>query len=227
MKKDNQKLPKTFLILMMLVGLLMAGCAPMPVYAGTESGAAPVQNRPATRSAPAVDVRAWGQQDPAALRAQIFPDQQISLPAYPVGLAIPSLKVDAAVESVGRTAEGGMGIPSKAQDAAWYRLGATPGQEGAAVIAGHLDTERGKPAVFWDLGKLKPGDRVAVTDSDGITHTFAVDRVQGYAYADAPLAEIFGFQPGVHLNLITCAGTWNDTEDNYSQRLVVYTTLVE
>jgi len=230
----SQKSHKLVLVLMMIVALLITACAPSPVYAGAESGGV-TGSRPATKpdsparplpALPALTVRAWGQQDPEALRGKIFPERTVTLPATPVDLVIPVLNVDAPVESVGRTADGAMDVPSRTQTTAWYRLGAAPGQEGTAVIAGHLDTARGKPAVFWDLAKLRPGDEVAVTDSDGITHTFAVDRVARYAYDDAPLDEIFGFQPGAHLNLITCAGSWNDTDDNYSQRLVVYTTLV-
>lgn len=248
--KENRTLPTVVLLLLVLAALLVGGCAPTPVYAGPEEATAatpPAVSTPVATATPVTvatptaaatpeatplpedvtaSIRAWGRQDPAALRAQIFPERAVSLPAVPVTLTIPAIGVDAAVESVGRTADGAMDIPRQAQNGAWYRLGAAPGQEGTAVIAGHLDTARGGPAVFYELGDLRPGDEIQVTDSDGITHTFAVDRVARYAYDDAPLAQIFGFQPGAHLNLITCAGSWNRAERSYSERLVVFTTLV-
>lgn len=224
-RPTHQKITRLFLL---LLALALTGCAPMPVHAGAEGEMTSPASHPV---APGLadarsSVRAWGSQDAEALRAKIFPERTVTLPATPMALTIPVLKVDAAVESVGRTADGAMDVPSRAEDTAWYRLGAAPGEEGTAVIAGHLDLANGAPAVFYDLDKLRPGDEVQVVDSDGITHTFAVDRVERYAFDDAPLTEIFGFQPGAHLNLITCAGSWNDTDSNYSQRLVVYTTLV-
>jgi hypothetical protein len=39
---------------------------------------------------------------------------------------------------------------------------------------------------------------------------------------DAP--EVFMSQDGKpHLNLITCSGTWNETKQTYSHRLVIFT----
>ena len=84
-------------------------------------------------------------------------------PGVPVRLKIPSIKVDAAVEHVGLTADGAMDVPKDYDNTAWYRLGPRPGEPGNAAIAGHVDSsKKNGRAVFWDLTKLKPGDEVFV-----------------------------------------------------------------
>ena len=214
---------KIVMLLIIAAAFVSGGCTAMVVNGEAQESAL---FTPSSESVTA-DIRAWGQQDPEALRARIFPAQQVTAPAVPVGLAIPALEVDARVEAVGRTATGEMGIPSRAERTAWYQLGAVPGQEGTSVIAGHINTAKDGPGVFANLGDLRPGDQVQVTDSDGITHTFDVQRVERYPYDDAPLGEIFGFQPGAHLNLITCTGSWIKDARSYTERLVVYTTLAD
>lgn len=146
--------------------------------------------------------------------------------AAPVRLKIPKLQIDTVVERVGQDKDGAMGIPRNVNHVAWYELGATPGEIGNAVIAGHLDLANGAPAVFWPIRQLVPGDQIFVVDEQGGEHAFAVTRQATYAYAQAPVEEIFGFTIHSQLNLITCNGQWDEAAHNYSQRLVVYAELL-
>jgi hypothetical protein len=59
--------------------------------------------------------------------------------------------------------------------AGWYKLGPSPGQQGSAVIIGHVDNYQG-PAVFFKLRLLRPGNRILVRLADGVTVRFAVLR---------------------------------------------------
>jgi sortase A len=145
--------------------------------------------------------------------------------AAPVRLQIPSIGLDALIEAVGQTASGQMGVPEDVDNVAWYEPGTTPGQQGNAVISGHLDDPKG-PTVFWNLRKLKVNDQVIVVDAAGIKHTFAVIGKESYSDDSAPLDQIFGFDLERDLNLITCDGVWNNKAHQYTQRLVVYTRLV-
>ncbi len=145
--------------------------------------------------------------------------------AAPVRLQIPSLGLDTDIEAVGQTASGQMGVPKHVDNVAWYAPGTTPGEQGNAVISGHLDDPKG-PAVFWNLRKLKVNDQIIVIDAAGINHTFAVLGKESYSEATAPLDKIFGFDLERDLNLITCDGVWNSKAHQYTQRLVVYTRLV-
>jgi LPXTG-site transpeptidase (sortase) family protein len=49
----------------------------------------------------------------------------------------------------------------------WPGLGGLPGQGGNVVLAGHVDYIDYGQAVFWDLGKLKIGDRIQIRMKDG------------------------------------------------------------
>lgn len=152
-------------------------------------------------------------------------------PLPPVGtpkrLRIPAIKVDAVVESVGLTPDGAMGVPSNYENTAWYNLGPKPGEPGNAVIDGHVDSQTGA-AVFWNLRKLRPGDLVIVVGDDGAERKFVVTALVSYKRAEAPLQQIFGPAPGVHLNLITCDqnSVFNRQQGGYASNLVVYTDAV-
>lgn len=146
----------------------------------------------------------------------------------PSRLIIPSISVDANIQSVGKVAGGRMGIPSNFTDVAWYNLGPKPGEKGSAVIDGHLDTVKDANAVFIKLSELKSGDQVFVVDKSGQKIKFRVLGSEVYDEAKAPLEKIFGsVGTSARLNLITCDGVWNQKVHNYSQRLVVYTERVK
>ncbi|BCL82144.1 class F sortase [Ktedonobacteria bacterium brp13] len=164
------------------------------------------------------------------------PVDQPSIPQPQIGLnilsgahlLIPSIGVDAPIESVGRDATGHMGVPTKHRwdGVAWYQNGPTPGQLGSSVIDGHLDKVGGAPAVFWNLHKLRIGDMVSVQDKSHHTLHFQVTKIADYGTGAAPLSQIFGKHDGTYLNLITCSGSWSFDENQYLQRLVVFTRLV-
>lgn len=147
--------------------------------------------------------------------------------AVPVRLRIPAIGVDAEIEAVEQYRSGRMETPSLVDDVAWYAPGIAPGEIGNAVLAGHLDRIGGAPAVFWKLGKLAVGDDIFVTDSGGAEYHFRVTGVESYPYDAAPLDDIFGFGIRSRLNLITCRGKWDRAGQTYTQRLVVYSELVE
>ncbi|HWP61604.1 MAG TPA: class F sortase [Candidatus Paceibacterota bacterium] len=150
------------------------------------------------------------------------------VPGKPVRLIIPSINVNANVQSVGLfwNGDGSMGIPTNFTDVAWYNGGPRPGEPGSAVIDGHLDGKDVKEAVFYNLDKLKAGDLVEVVDSKGQTLQFKVVATKSYDY-NAPTNDIFSNDISkARLNLITCAGDWDAAHKIYSQRIVVFTELV-
>jgi len=154
--------------------------------------------------------------------------QQIpSRPGVPKSIKIPKIGVNTIVESVGMDSAGRMDIPKKADNTAWFDLGYRPGQIGNAVIDGHYDKVDGSPAAFWNIGKLEKGDRIVVTDDSGKELTFAVTKIVKYPYDNFPIKEVFGESSNAMLNLITCHGQWNKDTKNYSERMVVYSQLVE
>jgi LPXTG-site transpeptidase (sortase) family protein len=141
----------------------------------------------------------------------------------PTRLEIPKINVDAAIEDVGLTPQGTMAVPEGPLDVAWFDLGPHPGERGSAVIAGHEGWKNGIKAVFDDLSQLHIGDKVYIGDRGGATTTFVVRGIQIYDQ-NGDTSNIFDSNDeGVHLNLITCEGTWNAAQKSYSNRLVVFT----
>ncbi len=145
----------------------------------------------------------------------------------PATLIIPKLKIQAAVEPVGQTETGNMNVPKDTANVAWYQFGARPSEQGNAVIAGHLDTPTGRPAVFWSLKTLQKGDEVETISANAVRSTFVVTGVSSIPLDKFPNEEVFKTKPGKNLNLITCGGVWNSAKKIYSNRIVVYTTLKE
>jgi sortase A len=138
-------------------------------------------------------------------------------------LRIPSINLDVPVESVGVTPEGAMDVPAGPANAAWFNLGPRPGSKGSAIIDGHFGSKDGIPAVFDDLNKLQKGDKIYVLDSKGISTTFVVRELKVYS-KDDDTSKVFGSSDGeAHLNLITCAGAWDNIKKTHSDRLVVFT----
>lgn len=152
--------------------------------------------------------------------------QKASNSVLPIALEIPKLGVNANVEVVGLTANGNMEAPENAQDVAWY-AGTMPGQNGNAVVAGHVDTATSSRGIFARLNKLAAGDDVYVGDGSGQSLHFVVNHRASYNVADAPVDTIFGDADSAHLNLVTCDGAWDSRTHQYRKRLVVYTDLVQ
>ncbi len=154
------------------------------------------------------------------VKEEVNKELKISLPKK---LEIPKLKVSANIENVGLAADNNMDIPKSDWSVGWFSPGPKPGEIGSAVIAGHLDSQTGKPAVFWNLRQLQAGDYIFIIDNDGNKKRFRVIGSEQYNAENAPMEKIFGAQDGAYLNLITCNGAWNRQERNYDKRLVVFT----
>jgi len=145
--------------------------------------------------------------------------------SVPLVLDIPAIDVAAPLTSLGLNADGTVQVPSEWQEPGWYRLGPTPGQLGAAVILGHVDSVSG-PAVFFDLGALRPGEMVNVTLSDGVVAHFVVDAVDVYPKSSFPARSVYEASPGrATLQLVTCTGEFDASTHHYLSNLVVYTSL--
>lgn len=142
----------------------------------------------------------------------------------PSRLQIPKIKVDASVESVGITAAGAMDTPRDRFNVAWYNQGPRPGERGSAVIDGHLDGENQTEAVFKDLNQIQVGDTITVIDEKNTRLIFTVRSTKLYQ-STADTREVFINPNGYYLNLITCAGAWDQARQDYEERLVVFSEL--
>ena len=120
-----------------------------------------------------------------------------------------------------------MDVPKDFNNVGWYKYGIKPGEQGNAVLAGHLDTPTGSEAVFFKLNTLVPGDTITVVDEDSKKHTFIVTDKKAFDTKTFPLEQVFGPSSTKGMNLITCNGTFLASEKMYNQRLVIFTKLQE
>lgn len=148
-------------------------------------------------------------------------------PSLPVIVDIPKIAISTIVEQVGTDEGGRMGVPVEAANVGWFNLGAKPGEKGNAVLAGHLDTITGAPAVFYNLNLLEIGDEIVITEDKGKVLKFKVFDKQIYQFDDFPVEQVFGESDRSRLNLITCEGIFDQRSQNYSHRTVIYSELIE
>lgn len=118
--------------------------------------------------------------------------------------------------------------PANLFDAGWYKDSAKPGQKGAAFIYGHVSSDQSDGA-FHDLKKLKSGDIVTITRGDNSELKYKVVKLETYLADSVPMDEVLApvtsGQQG--LNLMTCTGKVTKESGEFSERLVVYTSLVK
>ena len=143
----------------------------------------------------------------------------------PVKVTLPGLGVSAPIIDLSLRSDRRMEVPGNGTDAGWFTSSPTPGELGPAVIAAHV-THRSKPAVFFELGSMRKGDRIQVTREDGSTATFAVTRVGQYPKKNFPSDEVYGSVDRAALRLITCGGVLDGETGSHVDNVVVYADLV-
>lgn len=142
-----------------------------------------------------------------------------SAPPLPVSLDIPAIRVHTTLQRLGLGTDGALQPPTNLTQAGWYTGSPVPGANGPAVIAGHVDSTTG-PAVFFNLGSLRPGDTVTVGLDSGQSVTFRVTEIQHYPKNEFPTAAVYGPRPDPELRLITCGGGF--AAGHYLDNIVVY-----
>ncbi|WP_049571477.1 class F sortase [Streptomyces sp. SBT349] len=144
--------------------------------------------------------------------------------AAPLAVEIDAIGVRADVVERGLDAGGGVEPPpfERPELVGWWADGPSPGAEGAAVLVGHVDTER-EPAVFYALSAVEAGEPVRVTREDGSTAEFTVSGVEVVERAGFDAERVYGQRRdgAAELRLITCGGTFDEERGSYSANVVV------
>lgn len=123
---------------------------------------------------------------------------------------------------LGLNADGTIQVPDDVTHVGWYSLGPSPGQLGPAVVLGHVDSARNGAGVFFKLGAMKDGDRIAITGADGTKVSFAVYAVREYSKDAFPTGTVYGNTSGPELRLITCGGRFDRATGHYLSNIVVF-----
>ena len=159
----------------------------------------------------------------AAPQLATMPTAQPLARSAPVRIEIPALHVSAPVTPLGLASNGTVEVPPLADHnlAGWYDRSVTPGQRGASVILGHVDSFTGI-SVFFYLKTLHRGIQIDVQRANGSTAVFTVDGVRKVVKATFPSADVYGHVSYPSLRLVTCGGPFDPATGQYLDNIVVY-----
>ncbi|WP_405217029.1 sortase domain-bontaining protein [Agrococcus sp. Ld7] len=146
----------------------------------------------------------------------------------PVSVSIPALDRTADLIETGIRDDRTLEVPpdEEGSPASWYTGSPTPGEIGASVLLGHVNSLSDESGVFYDLQSLVEGDEVIVAREDGSTARFEIYRVESFAKNAFPTRAVYYPVPEAELRLITCDNL-DGTNPSFPNNLVVFAKLVE
>lgn len=146
---------------------------------------------------------------------------------FPVYLTIPSIAIHAPMQYVTIEDDGNMTAPNGPESVGWFDRGARPGDTGTAVLAGHSGYAGDVQGVFDELDQIRVGEKIKISDDQGVTMTFIVRAIKTF-HPDDDASEVFTSSDNKsHLNLITCDGDWDNILQTHTKRLVVFTERID
>lgn len=192
---------------------------------GTTSGETPPAAAPVASTAPAAPTEAPPAETPAA--AAPASDEPMLDASAPVSVSIPVIGLDAPLIRTGIREDGVLEVPpgEEGSPASWYDGSPTPGERGASVLLGQVNSTTDDSGVFYDLPRLQEGDEVTVTREDGSTAVFEVYGLETFAKDEFPTRAVYFPVPGAELRLITCQ-EGDDPDRRYPNNFVVFARLV-
>lgn len=143
----------------------------------------------------------------------------------PVHLYIPAIGTSAPIIPLGLTRGGTVQTPANTTATGWFMPGPEPGEKGAAVIVGHVDSYRG-PGVFYHLRALRKGDRITVALRTHRKLRFVVTSTRQVLKVRFPTNLVFARTPYPTLRLITCGGRFDSRTGHYIDNFIVFARLV-
>jgi hypothetical protein len=168
---------------------------------------------------------ATGEDAPSSFTVTELRGPIVTVPA-PDTIALPALGVRAPVVPVALEDDGSMEIPEDVSTVGWFAPGVRPGQDGSAVISGHVDSRVQGRGAFFELGRLDVGDEVVI-GAGSSERRFEVVARQRYGKAELPIAELFTREGPPRLVLITCGGAFDPATRSYAENIVVVTVPVD
>ena len=215
--KHRKRRTRPWLVLDLLAGALaLAGLAGMASTRLVASGTPPVRVAGALSGATTSILRSV----PATAQPQRAAPAGVPR-SVPLQLSMPTIGVRTRLVRLGLNPDGTLQVPTDFSVAGWYALGPSPGERGAAVIVGHVDSERG-PAVFYRLGELAPGSLVGIALADQTEVVFRVYAVREYAKTAFPTSLVYGATTAPELRLVTCGGPFDARTGHYLDNVVVF-----
>ncbi|MGH2616455.1 MAG: class F sortase [Thermomicrobiales bacterium] len=157
------------------------------------------------------------------------PEPEVVAGVAPIALQVDKFGIDAPIE-LGAVVDGIMQDPSGPWVVSWYDGLGKIGEGGNVIVAGHVDYYTVGPAVFWDVGKLVPGDVIRLIGEDGQSYEYAVEWLEYYDAASLTpeiiQTDIVGDTGQESLTIITCGGVFDPATAQYNERWVLRANLI-
>ena len=144
--------------------------------------------------------------------------------AIPVRISIPAIGVNARIIPLGLNRDRTVEVPKNFAETGWFRPGPEPGEQGAAVILGHVNSRSG-PAVFSRLRELRVGAVISVRLQDGSTVKFVARSMLRVPKNRFPTKLVYARTRQPTLRLITCAGPLNWATGHHPDNYIVFATV--
>jgi sortase A len=145
---------------------------------------------------------------------------------WPQRVDIPKLGVHSTIDPLRLDHLGQIDQTPPWNQVGWWDAGAKPGAPGTAQLYGHLDSFTG-PAIFANLSRLVPGDRVQVDYRNSKPLTFRVMWSKSYSNGTLPMNWMIRATRLRGIALITCSGVFHGlNKGGYDHKLLVYARLV-
>lgn len=146
----------------------------------------------------------------------------------PIAVRIPRIDVASDLIESGIAADGTAEVPPLDQPlvASWLTTSPRPGDQGPAVLYGHVDAH-GQAGAFARLAELRPGDEVLIDRDHATPARFEVSRVQQAPKDRFPTDQVYGDVPGAELRLVTCGGSFDRTAGHYRDNVIVFAKLTQ
>jgi sortase (surface protein transpeptidase) len=124
--------------------------------------------------------------------------------------------------------KGQIAAPDNLFDVGWYKASAKPGAAGAMFMYGHVSGWQSN-GVFYNLYQLQPGDTITVTRGNNAVYRYKVVTTKRYPMNALDMATVLapislGRQG---LNLMTCAGKFDEATGEFNDRLVVFASITK
>lgn len=150
----------------------------------------------------------------------------VGLDTEPKYIYLPTIGAEGFIQKVGVDQNKQIAVPNNIHFAGWFTDSSLPGQKGLSIIDGHV-TGRFNDAIFKDLTNIKVDDTFQVEFGDNTKKTFKVFELQTIA-VDEAASVLFSQKSKIssQLNLITCTGDFDEKNQLYNKRLIVYSTLI-
>lgn len=157
----------------------------------------------------------------ASIAAQ---QQSTAAPLADYTVTVPALQLaNAPLVPLGLNGDGSIQVPplSAPRELGVYDKGPLPGQNGPAVILGHVNAG-GVDGAFAKLDGLKVGDEVDTAAPGGAVTKYTVYRTATVPKSSFPTAEVYSDTPGPELRLVTCGGQLDQAAHNYLDQVIVW-----